>query len=184
VGGAIGQGRVETGNLSSPSSAIPVLPTLGEFKESHSAYKAMIGIRPISLVGAELAYIDFGHPSGTVGTGGTANTTASADVSLKGPAAFAILYLPVPVVDVYLRVGLARLQTKANATVTLTGPLCIDTVAICHYSGTSSANNTGVAAGVGAQFKWGAAAVRGEDERFSAAGGNPGLVSIGRTWTF
>jgi opacity protein-like surface antigen len=187
VGGAVGQGRVEANNLSSPSA---VVPTLGEFKENHSAYKVMIGVRPISIIGAELAYVDFGHPSGAVGTGGVAtigaaNVTASADVTLKGPAAFAMLYLPIPIVDVYLKAGEARLQTTANATVTLTGPiLCVVGHPTCQFSQSNSTTNTGFAAGIGAQFKLGPAAVRGEYERFNAAGGNPGLFSLGLTWTF
>jgi opacity protein-like surface antigen len=186
VGGAVGQGRVEANNLSSASA---VVPTLGEFKENHSAYKVMIGVRPISIIGAELAYVDFGHPSGAVGTGaasiGPANATASADVTLKGPAAFAMLYLPVPVVDVYLKAGEARLQTTANATVTLTGPiLCVVGHPTCQFSQSNSTTNTGFAAGIGAQFKLGPAAVRGEYERFNAAGGNPSLFSIGLTWMF
>jgi opacity protein-like surface antigen len=185
IGGAIGQARVEANNLSSPSAVTAVVPTLGDFKENHSAYKVMIGIRPISMFGAELAYVDFGHPSGGVSTGATANATASADVTLKGPAAFAMLYLPVPVVDVYVKVGEARLQTTANATVTLTGPiLCIVAHPTCQFSQSASMTNTGLAAGIGAQFKLGAAAVRGEYERFSAAGANPGLFSVGFTWTF
>jgi hypothetical protein len=36
------------------------------------------------------------------------------------PAALGVLYLPVPVVDIYVKAGLARLQTTANATFTLT----------------------------------------------------------------
>ena len=183
MGGAIGTGRVEVGSLSSPSSAIPVVPKLGEFKENHSAFKAMIGIRPIALVGAELAYVDFGHPSGTVDTG-VANASASADVKLRGPAAFAVLYLPVPVVDVFVKAGLARLKSDASATVMLSGPLCVNTLVICQYSAGSSENNTGFAAGAGAQVKLGPAAVRGEFERFNVKGGHPDLFSLGVIWAF
>jgi hypothetical protein len=186
AGGAVGQGRVEANNLSSPSALVP---TLGEFKENHSAYKVMIGVRPISIVGAELAYVDFGHPSGAVGAGAVGipavNVTASADVTLKGPAAFAMLYLPVPIVDVYLKAGEARLQTNTNATVTLTGPIfCVVGHPTCQFSQSNSTTNTAFAAGVGGQVKLGAVAVRGEYERFNAAGGNPGLFSLGFTWTF
>jgi hypothetical protein len=44
--------------------------------------------------------------------------------------------------------------------------------------------NTGFAGGAGAQFKMGSFAVRGEYERFSAAGGNPSLLSVGVIWKF
>jgi hypothetical protein len=96
----------------------------------------MVGLRPISLVGAEVAYVDFGDPNGTVGTiplGGA--VPISADVKMKGAAAFGVLYL-------------------------------------------------GLAIGAGAQFKFGSMAMRGEYERFSAAGSNPSLFSLGLTWTF
>jgi hypothetical protein len=62
VGGAIGQGHVDE------SAFYPTIanPNPGEFKESHAAFKVMVGVRPISLLGAELTYIDFGHPSGDI----------------------------------------------------------------------------------------------------------------------
>lgn len=44
--------------------------------------------------------------------------------------------------------------------------------------------NTGFAGGAGTQFKIGSFAVRGEYERFNAAGGNPSLLSLGITWRF
>jgi hypothetical protein len=44
--------------------------------------------------------------------------------------------------------------------------------------------NAGFAGGAGAQFKIGPFAVRGEYERFNAAGGNPSLSSVGIIWKF
>jgi hypothetical protein len=54
----------------------------------------------------------------------------------------------------------------------------------CQFSKRYEVTNTGLAAGAGAQFKFGSLSVRGEYERFSAAGGNPSLFSLGLTWTF
>jgi opacity protein-like surface antigen len=163
AGGAVGQAQVK-------ASA----PTFGDFNKHHSAFKVLIGARPISLVGAELAYVDFGHPS-------TATALGSADASMKGAAAFGMLYLPVPIVDVYLKAGLARLQSTLNAV--SSGVLCTVTAPNCQLFRLDR-TNTSFAAGAGVQFKFGALAVRGEYERFNAAGGNPGLVSLGATWTF
>src|SRR5260370_22698531 len=81
VGGAAGQSQVEAN-----------APSIGDFKQNHSAFKVIAGIRPISPIGAELSYIDFGHPSGSI------NTDPS-NVSEKGADAFGVLYLPVPVVE-------------------------------------------------------------------------------------
>lgn len=87
----------------------------------------MAGLRPISLVGAEVEYFDFGHPSefaGTIPSGlvGVPSFPVSADVKVKGSAAFAVLYLPVPVVDVFVKLGAARIQTTSNTSVTVSAP--------------------------------------------------------------
>jgi len=164
VGGAVGQSQVEAN-----------APSVGDFKENHSAFKVIAGIRPIPLIGAELSYIDFGHPSGDI-------NAVSSNVSEKGADAFAVLYLPVPVVDVFVKAGLARLQSTLNSanggvgTCTITKPNC----ALFRLDRT----NTNFAAGAGVQMKFGSWAVRAEYERFNAAGGNPSLVSLGLTWTF
>jgi opacity protein-like surface antigen len=164
VGGAVGQSQVQAN-----------VPTVGDFKENHSAFKVIAGIRPISLIGAEISYVDFGHPSGNI-------NAVSSSVSQKGADLFAVLYLPVPVVDVFLKAGLARLQSTVNSvnvgvgTCTTTDPNC----ALFRLDRT----DTSFAAGAGAQFKLGSWAVRGEYEHFDAAGANPSLVSVGFAWTF
>jgi hypothetical protein len=134
----------------------------------------MVGFRPIRLVGAELAYLDFGHPSRHVGFIPT-------DVSMRGAAALGILYLPVPVVDIYVKAGVARLQSTVTATsVCPPGAYC---VVIPTTTAVSSAN-VAFAGGAGVQVKFGSFAVRGEYERFNAAGGHPSLLSLGAVWTF
>jgi hypothetical protein len=173
VGGAIGQAQVAAG-ASYPTIA-NLLP--GEFKENHSAFKAMVGIRPISLVGAELAYVDFGHPSGNI-------FTYPANASLKGAAAFGILYLPVPIIDLYVKGGLARLQSDLRGFYPNGDNVCVPGEPCGTAPFQLSRTNTGGAGGVGAQYKFGSCAVRAEYERFNAAGGNPGLLSVGVTWTF
>jgi hypothetical protein len=162
VGGSVGRAQIDA-----------TAPYVGRFKESHSAFKLMVGLRPLSLVGAELAYFDFGHPSRLIGFIPT-------DVSMKGAAALGILHLPVPIVDIYAKAGLARLQSTVTATsVCPPGAYCI----AAPTPAPVSRANMGFASGAGAQFKFGSCAVRGEYERFSAAGGHPSLLSIGATWT-
>jgi opacity protein-like surface antigen len=158
AGGAFGQARVDAS-----------LPTTGQFSEDHSSYKIMVGLRPIGVLGAELAYVDFGHPVRTNG-GVVTPEAALSDVTMKGETAFGMFYLPVPVVDVYAKAGLARLQSTAG--------VC------CPEFPTASRTNTSWAGGAGVQYKLGAFGVRGEYERFNAAGGNPHLLSLGATWTF
>lgn len=170
AGGAVGQSQVDTGS----GGVVP--PPTDHFKENHSAFKVMAGMRPTQMLGAELAYVDFGHPSGSLGG-------APADVSMKGVAAFGVLYLPVPVVDFYLKAGAARLQSTINGTVFQACPVSMPN---CQPTAPFRVDrtNTNFAAGVGAQIKFDSLAVRAEYERFTTVGGNPGLVSLGLTWMF
>jgi hypothetical protein len=163
VGGAVGQARVE--------ASAPYVPN---FHENHSAFKVMVGVRPISLVGIEIAYDDFGHPNQQSGFLAT-------NVSMKGESAFGVLYLPVPIVDVFLKAGLARIDSTATTNIECPPGL------FCPAFPTpapENRTNTGFAGGVGTQLKIGSFAVRGEYERFNAAGGNPSFLSLGITWRF
>jgi len=190
IGGAVGQGSIEANNLTSPSAVSSLVPTLGDLKANHSAYQLMVGARPIPMFGIEIAYIDLGHSSRaliqSVGTCALPCATAAADVGIKGPAAFAVYYLPIPIVDVYVKAGLSRLQTDVKATVTLTGPtlLCALSAPNCEFTQSNSNSKANFAAGLGAQLKFGPGAVRAEYQRFSTSSGNPGLFDVGLTWTF
>lgn len=155
--------------------------SLGGFDVTHSAYQAMLGIRPLSFLGAEISYVDFGRGSSGV-PGGSSPTAAR--VSQKGEGAFALLYLPVPVVDAYVKAGLARITTDTSVSYTRPG---VGTCAIgypncANVSAARSSTDTSFAYGVGLQWKLGDWAVRGEYQRFSAAGANPTLFSIGMTY--
>jgi len=173
AGGAIGQARIDTGNLEGASPSGGVF-SFGTYTEDHSAYKLIVGFRPLSLIGAEIAYMDFGHPGRSFSPG----STTSADVKMSGAAAFGMLYLPVPVVSVYAKAGLARLQATSNVSLFLPGVgTCQVNNPNCDwFSQRSTATNTSLAAGAGAQVKLGAWALRAEYERFNA--------SLAATWTF
>jgi hypothetical protein len=147
----------------------------GDFRENHSAWKAIAGVHPLLPWGAEIAYMDFGHPSTTVGG-------IEADVHTKGTAAFAVLYLPVPVVDVYFKAGVAQLRTDTRASFPGVGT-CVATQPNCS-SFRETRDRSSYAVGAGAQFKFGSVALRAEYERFNEFGGNPTLASFGITWTF
>jgi hypothetical protein len=137
------------------------------FNENHSGYKLLVGLRPIPVVGAELEYIDFGHPDTALAGGG------SADAQVRGSALFGLLYLPLPLplLDLYAKVGFSRLQTTASANIDF-GQF--------HFDRT----DTRVAFGAGAQVKLSAFALRGEYERFSSENGDPSFWSLALTWSF
>jgi len=168
IGGAMGQSQLEA---VIPSASAPF--STYDFKENHSAYKFMAGIRPISLFGAEVEYADFGHPRTSVGM-------ATNEVSIHGGGAFALLFLPIPVVDVFVKGGYARLQASSTSydpsvnCGVAPNPNC----PYARWNGTTS----DFAAGAGAQFKIGSLAVRGEYEQFRVEGGNPKFISLGLTW--
>jgi opacity protein-like surface antigen len=154
------------------------------FDATHSAYQAILGMRPISFLGAEITYIDLGRPSRiglTDPIPGIASFVTAEQASQKGEAAYALLYLPVPVIDVYVKAGLSRITTDAQVTYTLPGAYC-PAGFNCETSSSASITNTSFAYGAGVQWKLGDWSVRGEYERFSAAGENPTLLSIGMSY--
>jgi opacity protein-like surface antigen len=168
AGAAIGQAQV-TEEVAGTELPLPV-----RFQETHSAFKVIVGLRPVSLVGAEISYMDFGHPSGSF-LGNPANA------SMKGESAFGMFYFPVPIIDVYLKAGIASIHSTVNGSVPL----------VCPVGGPcgpapfqQSQTNTGFAGGAGVQMKFGSWAVRAEYERFNAAGDNPYMWSLGLTWSF
>jgi hypothetical protein len=187
LGGAVGQSDVranEVAGFGAPqgTSGFP----LG-FEERHTGWELVVGMRPISVLGAELAYVDFGHPAALGNFYG--NTTGLRTQIDAHPKAFvlsglAYLPLPLPLVDLYAKAGIARLQNEVNAQVICIGKLggCPPTVPF----GPFALNETG------ARFAYGAGmlvrvlpfSLRLEYERISASGGDPDLMSIGLTWAF
>lgn len=184
VGASYGQAhvRVRSGEIALGSGS--PLPGLDM---THTAFKGIVGVRPISFLGAEVAYMDFGSVSTVVGQAVQrypAIVVNTEQASQKGEAAFALLYLPVPVVDVYVKAGVSRITTDFSATYTTTvGGIC-GLPCNTFQAGNVAAHDTtdtAFAYGAGLQWKLGQWAVRGEYERFDAAGANPSLFSIGMT---
>jgi opacity protein-like surface antigen len=176
VGAGLGQSQV----AASASLPADLSPYHFEFSEHHFAYDAMVGFRPISFLGAEVSYLNLGHPSGSL-------ASFPASVSMKGEAAFAVLYLPIPIIDVYAKAGVARIQSSASGhyndgivdNVCIAGGVCGSTAPL-----RLNETNRGFAEGAGIQYKIGACAIRGEFERFNAEAEHPRLISLGVTWTF
>lgn len=167
AGGAVGQADVNA--QQSLNSA------LYDFDVHHNAWKVMLGVRPISLVGAEIEYLDFGQPRRNSALGITS-------VEDKAAALSALLYvpLPVPYFDVFGRVGLARLQNDVTAHLPLACPVGFPSCGLFQLNRT----DTQLAYGGGAQIKIQKLSVRVEYERIQASNGNPELFSLGLTWSF
>lgn len=196
VGGSFGQAHVRARlDGLNPPADIPLsgIPTggslaLGGFDGTDSAFQAMLGIRALSFLGAEITYMDLGQHSirgpGQPVPGVLGSAVTSEQVSQKGEAAFALLYLPVPIIDVYVKAGVSRIKTDMRATYALVGVgTCqVDNPDCALVTASRSASDVGFAYGAGVQWKLGSWAVRGEYERFDAAGANPSLLSIGMTY--
>jgi hypothetical protein len=168
AGGAVGRSRVEA---SAP-------PALVNFSEGHSAFKVFAGVRPVHVIGAEIVYFDLGHPVRTVPVApfGTAD---DGDVAMKGVAAFAMLYLPVRAVDIYLKAGVASVQSKLDI-----GIACPAVVGAPCEVFPIDRTDTSFAGGAGVQRRFGRWSVRAEYEQFYAAGGHPNLLSLGLILSF
>ena len=181
VGAAYGQAHIRAAPISTPDGFGGTV-LLGAPAFTHSAYQIMLGVRPVSFLGAEVTYMDFGQgswpPPLQAGV-----LVKSGRASQKGEGAFAVLYLPVPVVNVYVKAGLSRITTDLATAYEYFG-VDICAFARCHYTSFAhDTTDTAFAAGAGLQWKLGDWAFRGEYERFSAAGANPSLISIGVTWS-
>ena len=180
IGAAYGQARFTAAPISAPNGFGGTV-LLGGRGFTHSAYQIMLGVRPLSFLGAEVTYVDFGQQSWPPPQAGVLFKNGQA--SQKGEGAFAMFYLPVPLVTVYLKAGLSRITTHQSADYEYFG---LDNCAFtpCRYLGTArNSTTTGFAAGAGLQWKLGNWAFRGEYERFNAAGSNPSMISFGAIWS-
>jgi opacity protein-like surface antigen len=190
VGGAFGQAhvRAQLDGLNPPGIPTGGTVDLGGFDEAGSAFQAMLGIRALSFLGGEITYMDLGQHSirgpGQPIAGVLGSAVTNEQVSQKGEAAFALLYLPVPIIDVYVKAGVSRIKTDMRATYALSGVgTCqVDNPDCALVTAVRSSSDVGFAFGAGVQWKLGQWAVRGEYERFDAAGANPSLLSLGMTY--
>ena len=148
----------------------------------HFAWKAIAGIRPISIVGAELEYIDFGHPGSD---GAYYSYNYGPDTHPRAIAAFGVghLPLPIPFLDIYGKAGAARLHTNVNG---FDGSTCgLNQIYPQCGSITSQGTwDTRFAYGAGVQSTIWGLSVRAEYERINSPFGDPDLFSVGATWIF
>ena len=156
------------------SQVVARSPTLGAFREDHLAYKLFAGARTGRFLGVELSYVDFGHQSGSAGS-------QQASATAKGAALFAIGYLPVGKGDLYVKAGVAYLDSNLHI---VPAYVCTVLVQNCYVGPLDESDNTtGFAGGIGAQFRFRAVTVRAEFERFTVAGQRPGMASLALAWS-
>jgi len=139
-------------------------------------WKVWAGVRPISLFAVEADYMDLGSQNVTEGIAGTVSSpagTSTTHLNYKAFAGYAVGYVPIPVpyLDVFGKMGLARWTASGGNTVT-------GTPAPGFFS--LSDNGTQFAWGVGGQVHIGNFGARLEYENFSIRNtSGASLVSLG-----
>ena len=119
----------------------------------NTSWKAFGGVRPLNWLAGELDYIDLGNGSSTTTTG-TGNVTAHADG--VGGHGFAVGFFPIPlpIVDIFGKVGLARWKLNGSVN-SLVSPASLST------------NGTEFAWGIGVQAHISMVGARLEYENFN-----------------
>lgn len=155
-------------------------------------WKVLMGIRPVSWLGGELEYLDLGSAhlgsSDLVPGNSSDGEFLGASTTARAGAGFAVGYLPLPVqwMDIFGKLGVARLQMPYSYALDLPTTCGASSSSCAAFEQVFVANHpvdTGVGYGAGAQVHISRFAVRAEYERINSGIGDPYLLSIGVTWT-
>jgi hypothetical protein len=148
-------------------------------------WNAVIGVRPLPFLGAEVEYIDFGNTHTGALAAYNANQFLGADVHDQAAALFAVGYLPLPIpwLEPFGKLGFAQIYDHESYGIYNNG-LFAGSVGV-----TDTTHPSGAAYGGGLQFHIDQFAIRAQYERISGTrsfGGwnNPSLLSVGVNWTF
>lgn len=146
VGAGIGQSNVQVDS--------DTLNGIG-FDGKDTAWKVLVGIRPLDWLAVEASYVDFGKPD-----------DHGVKIDADGLSAFGVGFLPVGPVDLFAKAGLINYDAKTN-------------VSDLDQDGTEFAYGAGV------QFRLLSLSIRGEYEKFDVKHADDvNLVSISVTYTF
>ena len=148
---------------------------------SNLVWKVMAGVRPISIVGAEVEYIDFGSNNGHDGYYGNSYYFGP-NSHPKATVLYGVGYLPLPFIDVFGKLGAARLQTDITSFAYPPGYQNCGTCTPIPYRTDQSDNK--FAYGVGVQTHFQDFAFRAEYEGITSQYGNPAAFTVGFSWTF
>jgi hypothetical protein len=151
IGAAVGQGGVKADDVD-----------LGDFDGDDTGFKVIAGFRPLEWLAIEANYVDLGTASDNI-------AGVNVDVDTTGIDVFGVLFLPLPVVDLFAKVGVISWDQDASV------------------SGLTSISDDGtdLAYGIGAGLGFGNFGVRAEYERFEIEDTDTvDMISLGVTWTF
>jgi opacity protein-like surface antigen len=153
-------------------------------------WNAVIGVRPIPFLGAELEYIDFGNTRTGPLAAYNANQFLGGETRDQAAAVFAVGYLPLPIpwMEPFVKLGWAQLWEHDSYSGIYDG-VYVSGVPLGFEAASQNTRPNGTAYGGGLQFHFEQLAVRAQYERISGErsfGGwnNPDLLSVGLSWTF
>jgi OmpA-OmpF porin, OOP family len=127
------------------------------YSDTDTGYKLIAGFRALSVLGFEVNYVDLGTAS-----------TAGAHAKTKALDGFVMAFLPIPLIDIYGKLGVVSWQTDASAP---------------NFSWSHSGSD--LVYGAGVQMHFGPIAARLEYEGFDIQqASTPTLLSLGVTYTF
>jgi hypothetical protein len=146
VGGSVGQ------------SSERFHPSDYGLRAQNTGYPVAAGWRPIDLLAGEVDYVSFGRAHGGVNYADT-----------DGVGLSALGFLPIPLVDVYGRLGLMNWRANVHSP----------------FSSSFHRSGSDLAYGVGAGVHWGSLGARLEYQRYDmSTASTMSLTSVGVSWTF
>lgn len=162
----------------------PVAAGYPSLHHTGAGWKIFAESRPLSLLGAEISYADFGSRRQQPNQG--SNSTAGVGADYARVTAFSAMvlgFLPLRLstVDVYLKLGAAQLNDVNEQSG------CVGDVAFgqpCLPIARARAWRTEPAYGAGSQLHMGHLALRAEFERIHRPAGSVSFGSIGAGWLF
>ncbi len=167
----VGAGVVQSEyGLANPGAALP-------FDDQSNGYKLIFGWRPLDSFGVEASYIDHGDatvPSGIVCIQFiTVPCPASTNLTAETLSAFAVGYLDLPLVDLFVKAGVNSWKFDGHSTGGFVPDFRINE------------KGTDLAWGAGVQLRFGSLGARLEYEQFNIVQ-DEGLdtISLSLTYTF
>jgi hypothetical protein len=159
----------------------------GGYHDNDVAWKAIFGVRPIPFAGAEAEWLDFGSGNGNNGYYGNNYFYSNSSSHPKAAILYGVGYLPLPIpyLDVFGKLGAARLQNDITTYAYPSG-YCPPPYSACAspIAYRTDQWNWDFAWGAGVQFKWQDFAFRAEYERIDSQFGDPAAATVSATWTF
>jgi OOP family OmpA-OmpF porin len=154
LGAAVGQAGVKADDIEG---------SLEDFDGDDTGYKAIVGFRPLEWFAVEANYVDLGSAEDDV-----AGVPLNVDVT--GLDLFAVVFLPLPVVDIFFKAGMIAWEVDAS---------------VSGFGEVANDDGEDLAYGAGVGLAFGSLGVRAEYERFEIDDADTvDMISLGVTWTF